>query len=539
MVNKQKEKEMIKILITDKLAKEGIELLKTMKDVEPVVKTGISPEELISIIGEYDGLIVRSETKVTAKVLEKSGKLRGIARAGAGVDNIDVPAATKKGILVMNTPGGNTLSAAEHTMALMLAMSRHIAPASTKFKGGEWDKKSFMGNQLNNKVLGIIGLGRIGMAVAKMSTGFNMKILGYDPVAVPPDAEKLGVEITDNLERIFKEADIITVHVPKNEQTLNMIGEAQLKMMKPTTKLINCARGGIINEDALYDALENKTIAAAALDVFTEEPPVKNKRYEKIANLLVTPHLGASTAEAQVEVAVEAAQILADYLKTGAIKNAVNAPATGGAMPPVVNTYATLAQRIGMLVSAMSGGQIKKIELQYRGSIAEHSVGLITSSFQIGLLQSSSEDPVNMVNASSLAKERGISIDVTKNPEAKNVASGFGAKVTTAKGTCTFTGTVFNDKIMRIIEINGFDVEMTPADNAMIIFNDDKPGVIGAVGTVLGKHGINIQTMGVGQKAAEKKAVLAFSLDAMPDEKTVKDISGLGFVNEVHLCKLS
>jgi len=530
---------MIKILITDKLAKEGIELLKTMKDVEPVVKTGISPEELISIIGEYDGLIVRSETKVTAKVLEKSGKLRGIARAGAGVDNIDVPAATKKGILVMNTPGGNTLSAAEHTMALMLAMSRHIAPASTKFKGGEWDKKSFMGNQLNNKVLGIIGLGRIGMAVAKMSTGFNMKILGYDPVAVPPDAEKLGVEITDNLERIFKEADIITVHVPKNEQTLNMIGEAQLKMMKPTTKLINCARGGIINEDALYDALENKTIAAAALDVFTEEPPVKNKRYEKIANLLVTPHLGASTAEAQVEVAVEAAQILADYLKTGAIKNAVNAPATGGAMPPVVNTYATLAQRIGMLVSAMSGGQIKKIELQYRGSIAEHSVGLITSSFQIGLLQSSSEDPVNMVNASSLAKERGISIDVTKNPEAKNVASGFGAKVTTAKGTCTFTGTVFNDKIMRIIEINGFDVEMTPADNAMIIFNDDKPGVIGAVGTVLGKHGINIQTMGVGQKAAEKKAVLAFSLDAMPDEKTVKDISGLGFVNEVHLCKLS
>jgi D-3-phosphoglycerate dehydrogenase len=530
---------MIKILITDKLAKEGIELLKSMKDVEPVVKTGISPEELISIIGEYDGLIVRSETKATAKVLEKPGKLRGIARAGAGVDNIDVPTATKKGILVMNTPGGNTLSAAEHTMALMLAMSRHIAPASTKFKGGEWDKKSFMGNQLNNKVLGIIGLGRIGMAVAKMSTGFNMKILGYDPVATPPDAEKLGIEITDNLERIFKEADYITVHVPKNEKTLNMIGEAQLKMMKPTTRLINCARGGIINEDALYDALENKTIAAAALDVFTEEPPVKNKRYEKIANLLVTPHLGASTAEAQVEVAVEAAQILADYLKTGAIKNAVNAPSTGGAVPPVVTTYATLAEKIGTLVSVIAGGQIKKIELQYRGAIAEHSVGLITSSFQIGLLRSFSEDPVNMVNASALAKEKGISIDVTKNPEAKNVASGFGVKVTTAKGECTFTGTVFNDRIMRIIEINGFDVELTPADNVMIIFNDDKPGVIGAVGTVMGKHGINIQTMGVGQKAAEKKAILAVSLDAMPNEKTLKAISELDFVNEVHLCKLS
>jgi D-3-phosphoglycerate dehydrogenase len=530
---------MIKILITDKLAKEGIDLLKSINGVEPVVKTGISEDELSSIIGEYDGLIIRSETKVTAKVLKNSGKLKGIARAGVGIDNVDVPTATRKGILVMNTPGGNTLSAAEHTMALMLGMSRHIAPASTKFKGGEWDKKSFMGNQLNNKVLGIIGLGRIGMAVAKMSTGFNMKILGYDPIATPPDAEKLGIEITDNLERIFKEADYITVHVPKNDKTLNMIGEAQLKMMKPTTRIINCARGGIINEDALYDALEKKTIAAAALDVFTEEPPVKNKRYEKIANLLVTPHLGASTAEAQVEVAVEAAQILADYLKTGAIKNAVNAPSTGGAVPIVVNTYATLAERIGTLVSIIGGGQIKKIELQYRGAIAEHGVGLITSSFQIGLLKSFSEDPVNMVNASALAKEKGISIDVTKNPEAKNVASGFGVKVTTAKGGCTFTGTVFNDKIMRIIEINGFDVELTPADNVMIIFNDDKPGVIGAVGTVLGKYGINIQTMGVGQKAAEKKAILAVSLDAMPDEKVANEIKGLGFVNKVYVCKLS
>ncbi|MEN6386130.1 MAG: phosphoglycerate dehydrogenase [Phycisphaerales bacterium] len=530
---------MFKILITDKLAKEGIELLKTIKDVEPVVKTGISPEELISIIGEYDGLIVRSETKANAKVLEKPGKLRAIARAGAGVDNIDVPTATKKGILVMNTPGGNTLSAAEHTMALMLSMCRHIAPASCKMKNGEWDKKSFMGVQLNNKVLGIIGLGRIGMAVAKMATGFNMKILGYDPVATPPEAEKLGIEITSDLNRIFKEADFITVHVPKNEKTLNMIGAEQLKMMKPTTRVINCARGGIINEDALYDALENKTIAAAALDVFTEEPPVNNKRYEKIANCLVTPHLGASTAEAQVEVAVEAAQIIADYLKTGAIKNAVNAPATGGAMPPVVETYATLANRIGKLVSVMSGGQIQKTELQYRGAIAGHNVAIVSSSFMIGLLQESSEDPVNMINATAIAKERGISVDVTKSAEAKNVASGFGVKVTTAKGTCTFTGTVFNDRIMRIIEINGFHVEMTPADNAMIIFNEDKPGVIGAVGTVLGKHGINIQTMGVGQKMDQKKAVLAFSLDAMPDDKTLKDINGLDFVNEVYTCKLS
>ncbi|MDD5134917.1 MAG: phosphoglycerate dehydrogenase, partial [Phycisphaerae bacterium] len=481
----------------------------------------------------------RSGTQVTAKVLEKPGKLRGVARAGVGVDNIDVPTATKKGILVMNTPGGNTLSAAEHTMALMLAMSRNVVPACDSLKSGAWDRKIYTGNQLNGKVLGIIGLGRIGMAVAKMSTGFNMKILGYDPVATPPEAETLGIEITDNLERIFKEADYISVHVPKNDKTLNMIGEAQLKMMKPTTRIVNCARGGIVNEDALYDALEKKTIAAAALDVFTEEPPVKNKRYEKIANCLVTPHLGASTEEAQIEVAVEAAQILVDALSGGAIKNALNAPATGGAVPPVVNTYATLAKRIGTLVSTISGGQIKKVELQYRGAIAEHDVAIITSSFQIGLLQPFFEDPINMVNAPMMAKERGISIDIIKNTDAKNVASGFGVKVTTAKGISTMTGTVFSDKIMRIIEINGFDVEMTPSDTAMIIFNDDKPGVIGAVGTVLGKHGINIQTMGVGQKAAEKKAVLAVSLDAKPDDATIKEISQLGFVNEVHHCSLS
>jgi D-3-phosphoglycerate dehydrogenase len=528
---------MIKILVTDKLAKEGIDLLKTMNGVEPVVKTGISEDELARIIGEYDGLIIRSATKVTAKVLEKPGKLRGIARAGVGIDNVDVPTATRKGILVMNTPSGNTLSAAEHTMALILAMCRNVVPACNSLKAGTWDKKSYTGNQLNNKTIGIIGLGRIGMAVAKMATGFNMKILGYDPLATPPDAEKLGIEITESLEKIFKEADFITLHVPRNEQTLNMIGEAQLKMMKPTTRIVNCARGGIINEDALYDALEKKTIAAAALDVFAEEPP-KNKRFEKLTNCLVTPHLGASTEEAQIEVAVEAAQLLVDALKGGPIKNALNAPSTGVAAPPVVNTYATLAKRIGTLMSSIAGGQIKKIEVQYRGSIAEHDVTIITTSFQIGLLQPYFEDTINIVNIPILSKERGISVDVTKNIEAKNVASGFGAKVTTTKGTSTITGTVFSDKIMRIIEINGFDVEMTPADTTMIIFNDDKPGVIGTVGTVLGKHGINIQTMGVGQKAAEKKAILAVSLDAKPDEKTIKEIAQLDFVNEVYLCKL-
>ncbi len=528
---------MTKILITDKLAKEGIDLLKSMKDVEPVVKVGISEDELAKIIGEYDGLIIRSETKVTAKVLEKPGKLKGIARAGVGVDNVDVPAATRKGILVMNTPGGNTLSAAEHTMALMLGMSRKVVPACNSLKSGVWDKKKYIGNQLNGKVLGVIGLGRIGMAVAKMARAFNMKVLGYDPLAAPPDAEKIGVDVTGDLNRIFKEADYITVHVPKNDQTLNMIGAEQIKMMKPTVRLINCARGGIINEDALYEALAANRIAGAALDVFPKEPPV-DTRFTQFENCLVTPHLGASTEEAQVEVAIEAAEILAEAVKGGSVRNAVNAPSTTGVVPPIVNQYAELARRIGLMVSTITTGQIKNVAIEYRGTIAEMRVKPVTLNFAIGLLQKHFEMPLNMVNVGVLAKERGISIDETKNAEPKDVSASFSVKIVTDKMERTVTGSVFGGTQLRIIEIDGFNIEMTPQGAVLVIFNDDKPGVIGAVGTVCGKHKINICTMGVGQKLKEQKAILAVSLDKEPDVKAVEELGKLDFVNEIYVCKL-
>ena len=528
---------MIKVLVTDKLAKEGIDLLNSMDGVQTVVKTGISEDELAKIICEYDGLIIRSETKVTAKVLANPGKLKGIARAGVGIDNVDVPVATKKGIIVMNTPGGNTISAAEHTMALMLAMSRKIPSACTSLKAGVWDRKKYMGNQLGGKVLGIIGLGRIGMAVAKMANGFGMKILGYDPFAAPPDAEKLGIEITADLEKIFKEADYITVHVPKNENTLNMIGEEQIRMMKPTVRLVNCARGGIINEDALYKALTEKRIAGAALDVFPKEPP-EDMRFKDYEDCLVTPHLGASTEEAQIEVAVEAAQILVDAIKGGPIRNAVNVPSTAGAVPVTVSQYSELARRIGTLISTVTPGQLKNIEVQYRGTIAEMEIKPVTLNFLIGLLQQHFDLPLNMVNVAVLAKERGISIDETKNVEAKDVASSFSAKIVTDKTARTVTGSIFGEKLLRIIEIDGFDVEMTPQGTVMVIFNDDKPGVIGAVGTICGKHHINICTMGVGQKLTEQKAILAVSLDKAPDSKVIKELGKLDFVNEIYVCKL-
>jgi len=430
---------MIKVLITDKLAQEGIDLINSTDGVEAVIRTGISEDELAEIIGEHDGLIVRSGTKVTAKVLENPGKLKGIARAGVGVDNINIPEATRKGILVMNTPAGNTLSAAEHTMALMLSMSRNIVPACNSLKSGAWDRKKYMGNQLNAKVLGIIGLGRIGMAVAKMARGFDMKILGYDPLAKPPEAEKLGIEVVDKLERIFQEADYISVHVPRNEQTLNMIGAEQMNMMKPTVRLVNCARGGIIDEDALYHALAEKRIAGAALDVFTKEPP-DNTLFAELDSCLVTPHLGASTEEAQIEVAVEAAQILIDALTGGPIRNALNAPSTAAAASPIVNQYCELGRRIGALLSTIAPGQIKKVEVKYQGSIAEMAVDLITLNFAIGLLQKHFDSPLNTVNVTVLAKERGISIDETKNPESKDLASSFSARVVTDRVVRTVTG---------------------------------------------------------------------------------------------------
>ncbi len=528
---------MYKILITDKLAQEGIDVINAMDDFEAVVKLGIGEDELARIIGEYDGLIIRSATRATKKVLENPGRLKGIARAGVGVDNIDIQEATQRGILVMNTPGGNTLSAAEHTMALMLAMSRNVVPACNSLKAGAWDRKKYMGNQLNDKVLGVIGLGRIGMAVVKMALGFNMKVIGYDPFAAPPEAEELGIKVTDKLDEIYSSADFISLHVPRNEQTVDMISARQFKMMKPNARIINCARGGIINEDDLYDALQAGTIAGAALDVFPKEPP-ENTRFKDTPNCLVTPHLGASTEEAQVEVAVEAAQILADAIKGGPVRNALNAPSMSASMPTVVKQFVELARRVGVVLSGIAPGHIKKVQVEYRGRIAEKQIDMVTTAFAIGLLQRHFDTNINMVNVSLLAKQRGISIDEVKNADVKDIVSSFTARVETDEITRTIRGTVFEDGVPRILMVDDFNVEVTPEGTLTIVFNDDVPGVIGAVGTVCGKHGINISTMGVGQKPGLGQAILAVSLDKRPDEKAVEEIRSLEHVNEVFVCNL-
>jgi D-3-phosphoglycerate dehydrogenase len=529
---------MYKVLVADKLAQEGVDVLNSIDGLETVVKTGMTEDELCEFIGDFDGLIIRSATKVTPKVLDAAKKLKGIARAGVGVDNINIPEATKRGVIVMNTPGGNTLSAAEHTMALMLSLSRNVVPACNSLKEGAWDRKKYMGSQLNNKVLGIIGMGRIGMAVCKMATGFGMKIIGYDPFAVPKEAQKLGVEVTDSLEKIYKESDYISLHIPGNEKTTNLISADQIKMMKPNARIVNCARGGIINEDDLYDALKAGTIAGAAIDVFPTEPP-ENTRFQDEPHCLVTPHLGASTEEAQVEVAVEAAKILADAIMGGPIANALNAPSISGKIPPIVSSYATLAERIGVIMSTIATGHIKSVEVAYRGSIADKQIDIITTSFSIGLLKSHFDAPINMVNVGVLAKERGISIDVISNTDAQNVASSFTAKVVTDKITRTICGTVFGENLLRIIQVDGYDAEVTPEGPFVVIFNDDKPGVIGAVGTLLGKHGVNINTLGVGNNVEKRNAVFLVSLDKQPGAEAIKEASELDFVNEIYSCNLS
>jgi len=529
----------LKILVSDKLAPQGLDLLRSMDDVELAVKTGASEDELAAVIGEYDGLIIRSATKVTAKVLAHSGRLRAIARAGVGIDNVDVPLATQKGIMVMNTPDGNTISAAEHTIALMMALSRHVVQGCNALKAGmDWkDRKNYEGTQLLGKTLGVIGLGRIGMAVARRALGLKMRVLGYDPLAAPDAAAEAGVEIVADLDELCRQSDYLTLHVPVTDQTRNMIDARRLRLMKPTARLINVARGPVINENDLYQALADKRLAGAALDVFAQEPP-QNRAFDKLDNCLVTPHLGASTEEAQIEVALDAVKEIIDALRNIQVRNAVNVPGLDKTLPDIIRKYRNLAERLGLLVGAITPGAIKHVEVAYRGDVAAHDTAAATTSFLVGLLAMHFEEPVNVVNAPLLAKQRGISIDEVKNPLAEDYAGTMGVRIVTDQAHRTVVGTLIGRDIPRIIKIDDYPLELTPEGTIMVIFNHDRPGVIGAVGTICGKHKLNIGTMGVGRVRAENRAMLAISLDAAPDDKAIAEFKEQDFVKSVYVCKL-
>lgn len=527
----------MKVLIADKLSNVGLDWLKGQKDVELEIKPGLAPADLAKIVGEFDGMIIRSGVKVTAEVLANPGKLRCIARAGVGVDNVDVPVATAKGVIVMNTPGGNTLSTAELTLALMLALSRKVAPANASLRDGKWDRKSFEGTQLAGKTLGIVGMGRIGKAVAQRAAAMEMRVLGFDPFLASGGE---SVEMVKNLNELCKRADYITVHAPKSPETAGMIGAEQFAVMKPSCRLVNSARGGIIDPQALLDALSAGKVAGAALDVYTAEPPTSEAEKALIQhpNVLAVPHLGASTEEAQEQVALEAAEQLVEALRGGEVRNAVNAPGFDKAMPEMLRPFAELATRVGTILASITTGNLAKVGVLYRGAIGDMNVTPITAHLLVGLLAPHMEHAVNVINAPVLAKQRGIEVEQITSVKVREFSNLLEVTVHTDQQKRSVVGTIFGNRFPRVIAIDGYRMELQPEGHVVIIFNEDRPGVVGKYGTIFGDNKINIADMTFSRKKKSGLAVVGVNLDQAPPKAVMDQISSLDLVQAAYYINL-
>lgn len=522
----------MKVLIADAIAPEGVERL-TSAGIEVVDGSGWSREELIERIGQFDGLIVRSATRVDAALIAAATRLRVVGRAGVGVDNIDVEAATKRGIVVINSPEGNTVSTAEHTIAMIGALARRIPQAHAALvRDGKWERSRFTGVQLAGKVLGVIGLGRVGSEVARRAMALEMRVIAYDPFISEERAKRLGVQLT-TVEEICRQADFITVHTPLTRQTENLIGQEQFALMKPGVHIINCARGGIIDEEALYNAIVEGKVAGAALDVFVAEPPQGNPLLT-LEQVIATPHLGASTREAQVGVAVDVAEAVARALFGRPVKYAVNAPALREEEGDALGTYVQLAERVGHFVTHAFDGNFSRLEIRYRGEAARFDDAALTSGLLKGMLEPILHDQVNYVNARVLAEERGIRIAVTK--ENGSQPSGGSISVTTTGGprTRSVTGAADNRGIF-ITEIDGYPVNISPQGRVLVAYNVDKPGIIGRVGTLLGDHGVNIAYMQVGRKEVGSYAVMVLGIDDPLDNHVLAKLQAMEDLKDVRL----
>jgi D-3-phosphoglycerate dehydrogenase len=498
----------MKILIADEISERGVSILKNSGHTVDI-KTGLKEDELVAIIGDYDALIVRSAAKVTRKIIEASKKLRVIGRAGVGVDNIDLEAATQKGILVMNAPSGNIISTAELAVALIFALARNIAAADATTKTAKWEKKKFTGRQLSGKTLGIIGLGKVGTEVAKRAIGLGMVVISYDPLVAPEMAVKLHVRLV-SLETLLAEADFITIHTTLTTQTKNLIGRDELAKMKKTAFVVNTARGGIVNEEALYEALKEKRIAGAALDVYTKEPP-EDWKLVQLENLIATPHLGASTKEAQEEVGSEIAEQIDVYLSQGIVKNAMNLPAK---LDPHLIPYMDLCNKLGKMGVQLVKKNVSSIEVKVSGEIASKDTKILAASAVAGMLTPLVEDKqVNLINAMSLAKERGINVVSTASDESAKFKNLIEVTLTAEGKRCTVAGTLLPDKGARIVVVNGHSVDFEPSGRFIFIEHLDRPGVIGEVGTMLGRSEVNIAHMDVGRDRPRGDAVMILSVD--------------------------
>ncbi len=502
----------MKVLISDNLGETGIQMFQAEKGIDVDVKTGLAPEELKKIIGEYDALVIRSATKVTADILEAATKLKVVGRAGIGLDNVDVPAATKKGVVVMNTPGGNVVTTAEHTIAMMMALTRHIPQATASMKAGKWEKKKFMGREIMNKTLGVIGFGKIGSIVADRAKGLKMRVIVYDPIVQSSVIEKKGFECV-SLETLYKESDYITVHVPKGKTTLGLVNKQAFDMMKNGVMIINCARGGIVDEKDLYDALISGKVAGAALDVFSTEPPPADFPLLNLDNVIFTPHLGASTYEAQTNVAEAIAAQIIDFLKNNNIVNAVNVPAISGKLLEKLKPFLQLTDRMGCMQAQFVKGQIKSVQIEYIGDFQKLDLTPVTTSFIKGLLDPLVQDGVNPVNAPILASEMGITVSVSSTAESDEFTNLISATVTATESQCTVAGTVFGKTDARIVRIDDFRIEIIPQGYLALIHNLDQPGAIGSIGSKLGEHKINISGMQVGRELGGEHNIILIKTD--------------------------
>jgi D-3-phosphoglycerate dehydrogenase len=528
---------MPRVLISDKLEAAGLTLLREA-GIEVDNRPGLTGAALQEAIRAADGIIVRSGTQVTAELLDDPGKLRAIVRAGVGVDNIDVGAATRAGIVVMNTPGGNTVSTAEHTISLLMALARHIPFADTSTKQGKWERGKFVGTQLAGKTLGIVGLGRVGREVARRAAGLDIKVVGYDPFMAPDKAAQLGIESVTAIEQLLPRCDFLTVHTPLNDETRNLIGARELALMRRGARILNCARGGIINEEALAAALRSGHLAGAALDVFVPEPPPTDHPLLNLPNVVVTPHLGASTVEAQESVASEAAQLLVDFLKRGTVQFAVNMAAVDRTELEELRLYVDMARRLGLIHAQMDHGAIRKAELNYRGEAARRSTRLITAAFTAGLLEHRLAENVNIVNAELLARERGIEIIEQTNPRKGDFSTLIKAEVTTDQKTYTAAGTLFGDQFLRLVQLGPYHLDSF-MDGIMLIFTHrDVPGLIGFIGTIFGKHKVNIAQMTVGRQLPGGEAIAVLNLDSQPPEEAIHEVRSHPQISSLSVVKL-
>jgi D-3-phosphoglycerate dehydrogenase len=527
----------MKILVTDSLAPEGLAVFENAGAFTVDVKIGLKPDELKKICGQYDGWVVRSSTRITAELIEAAKNLKVIGRAGVGFENIDADAATKKGVVVMNTPGGNNVTTGEHTIALMMALARHIPQAVASLKSGKWERNKFVGVELCNKTAGVIGLGNVGRIVAERAAGLRMKVIGFDPFISAENIAKMGVEPA-TLEEIFVKSDFITVHVPLTPDTQGLINRDSFAKMKTGVRIVNCARGGIVDEKDLADSIKDGKVAGAALDVYVDEPPGADHPLVKLDQVITTPHLGASTDEAQLNVAIAVAEQMVDFLAKGVVRYAVNVPSVSPELLEVLRPYLTLAEKLGSLHVQMAGALPKEVHVEYRGDVTQYNVAPLTLAVLKGLLTPVMESAVNYVNAAVVANERGIQIVESKGEHSPDFASSITIKARNGKQDLEVEGAIFGKKHPRIVRVNNFYLEAVPEGYILVLHNKDVPGVVGAVGTILGKNDINIAGMELGRSEKGGNAISFTHVDDVVPNKALKELRALPQIVAAELVKL-